>query len=120
MTVMLTRRLAFAPPCLRCRGLAGGWRRPPHAQEASAWVASAHSALRLLAGSRGDGVLLGGIEFQLRPGGKPTGARPAIPACRRVSILPSPTMSRSVTVLWPAPIEFTDGQAAPPIGYKTR
>ena len=38
------------------------------AQDSSPWQRDDHSAVRLLAGSRSGGVLLGGIAFQLQPG----------------------------------------------------
>ncbi len=38
------------------------------AQDASPWQRAAHSAVRLLAGSRSGPVLLGGIAVQLDPG----------------------------------------------------
>ena len=38
------------------------------AQDASPWQEDAHSAVRLLAGSRSGAVLLGGIAVQLKPG----------------------------------------------------
>src|SRR4051794_41836769 len=41
---------------------------PARAQDASAWIKDDHSAVRLLAGSRSGGVLLGGIAFKLEPG----------------------------------------------------
>src|SRR5436309_8102923 len=38
------------------------------AEDASPWQRDAHSAVRLIAGSRSGAVLLGGIAFQLQPG----------------------------------------------------
>src|SRR5258708_31356184 len=40
------------------------------AEDSSAWQRDAHSAIRLLAGSRSGTVLLGGIAIQLEPGWK--------------------------------------------------
>ena len=40
------------------------------AEDASPWQRDAHSAVRLLAGSRSGGVLLGGIAIQLQDGWK--------------------------------------------------
>ena len=40
------------------------------AEDASPWQKAAHSAVRLLAGSRSGPVLLGGIAVQLEPGWK--------------------------------------------------
>ena len=38
------------------------------AEDASPWQRDAHSAVRLLAGSRSGTVLLGGVAIQLEPG----------------------------------------------------
>ena len=51
------------------------------------------------------------------PAGRPIGAIRAIPACRRRSISAASTTSKSVTVLWPAPVRFADGGGSS-IGYK--
>ncbi|TKW78980.1 MAG: cytochrome C biogenesis protein, partial [Bradyrhizobium icense] len=40
------------------------------AEDSSPWQRDAHSAVRLLAGSRSGGVLLGGIAIRLEPGWK--------------------------------------------------
>src|SRR4051794_41828182 len=40
------------------------------AEDASPWQRDAHSAVRLLAGSRSGTVLLGGVAIQLQPGWK--------------------------------------------------
>ena len=48
----------------------GGAATTACAQDAAPWVKDAHSALRLLAGSRTGSVLMGGVEIQLQPGWK--------------------------------------------------
>lgn len=121
MTVKLTRRLAFCSALFVLTGLAGGMAATVcHAQEASPWVEGAHSSLRLLAGSRGDGVLVGGIEIQLKPGWKTYWRTPG-----DSGIPPRFDFSKSdnvenVTVLWPAPIKFDDGAGGTSIGYANK
>jgi DsbC/DsbD-like thiol-disulfide interchange protein len=89
-----------------------------HAQDASPWQRDAHSAVRLLAGSRSGGVLLGGIAFQLEPGWKTYWRNPG-----DSGVPPRFDFSRSdnvdsVTVLWPAPMKFDDGAGGHSLGYK--
>ena len=88
------------------------------AQDASAWQRDAHSAVRLLAGSRSGGVLLGGIAIQLDPGWKTywrnpgdSGVPPRFDFSRSDNV-------ESVTVLWPAPMKFDDGAGGFSLGYK--
>jgi len=64
------------------------------AEDASPWQRDAHSAVRLLAGSRSGAVLLGGVAIQLQQSGIPIGGRPATPACRHGLIFPNRTISR--------------------------
>src|ERR1700685_3294755 len=80
-----------------------------HAQDASPWQRSGHSAVRLLAGSHSGSVLLGGIAMQLEPGWKTywrspgdSGVPPRFDFSRSENI-------EAVTVLWPAPMKFDDG-----------
>lgn len=121
MTVKLTRRRAICSFLFTLTGLAGGTAATVcHAQEASPWVAGSHSSLRLLAGSRGDGVLVGGIEIQLKPGWKTYWRTPG-----DSGIPPRFDFSKSdnvenVTVLWPAPIKFDDGAGGTSIGYANK
>lgn len=121
MTVKLTRRLSFCSALFVLAGLAGGMAATVcHAQEASPWAAGAHSSLRLLAGSRGDGVLVGGIEIQLKPGWKTYWRTPG-----DSGIPPRFDFSKSdnvenVTVLWPAPMKFDDGAGGTSIGYTNK
>src|SRR3954466_11618839 len=88
------------------------------AEDASPWQRDAHSAVRLLAGSRSGTVLLGGVAIQLQPGWKTYWRTPGD------SRVPPPfDFSKSdnveaVTVLWPAPKKFDDGAGGTSLGYK--
>ncbi|WP_029581697.1 protein-disulfide reductase DsbD domain-containing protein [Bradyrhizobium sp. URHD0069] len=89
-----------------------------HAQDASPWQRDAHSAVRLLAGSRSGAVLLGGIAFQLEPGWKTywrtpgdSGVPPRFDFSKSENI-------EAVTVLWPAPMKFDDGAGGHSLGYQ--
>src|ERR1044072_9900077 len=66
MIVMVPLRAALgaAALCVACAT------SEVHAEDASPWQRDAHSAVRLLAGSRSGTVLLGGIAIQLQPGWK--------------------------------------------------
>src|SRR6476620_5371442 len=87
------------------------------AQDASPWQQDAHSAVRLLAGSRSGTVLLGGIAFQLQAGWKTywrtpgdSGVPPRFDFSKSENI-------EAVTVLWPAPTKFDDGAGGHSLGY---
>jgi DsbC/DsbD-like thiol-disulfide interchange protein len=88
------------------------------AGDASQWQRDAHSAVRLLAGSRSGAVLLGGIAFQLEPGWKTywrspgdSGVPPRFDFSKSENI-------EAVTVLWPAPTKFDDGAGGHSLGYR--
>jgi DsbC/DsbD-like thiol-disulfide interchange protein len=86
-------------------------------EDASAWQRAAHSALRLLAGSRSGPVLLGGIAVQLDPGWKTywrTSGDSGVPP--RFDFSKSDNVE-AVTVLWPAPTKFDDGAGGFSLGY---
>ncbi|MDI1265434.1 MAG: protein-disulfide reductase DsbD family protein [bacterium] len=88
------------------------------ADDASPWQRDAHSAVRLLAGSRSGTVLLGGVAIQLQPGWKTYWRTPG-----DSGVPPRFDFSRSdnveaVTVLWPAPMKFDDGAGGFSFGYK--
>ena len=90
------------------------------AGDSSPWQRNGHSAVRLLAGSRSGGVLLGGIAFQLQPGWKTywrtpgdSGVPPRFDFSKSENI-------EAVTVLWPAPMKFDDGAGGHSLGYKTQ
>jgi DsbC/DsbD-like thiol-disulfide interchange protein len=73
--------------------------------------------MRLLAGSRGDNVLVGGVEIKLNPGWKTYWRTPG-----DSGVPPRFDFSKSdnvgtVTVLWPAPKKFDDGAGGTSIGY---
>src|SRR6201993_2368677 len=87
------------------------------AQDASPWQQDAHSAVRLLAGSRSGAVLLGGIAIQLQEGWKTywrppgdSGVPPRFDFSKSENI-------EAVTVLWPAPTKFDDGAGGHSLGY---
>lgn len=87
------------------------------AQDASPWQQDTYSAVRLLAGSRSGAVLLGGVAFQLQPGWKTYWRTPG-----DSGVPPRLDFSRSdnveaVTVLWPAPTKFDDGNGGHSLGY---
>jgi DsbC/DsbD-like thiol-disulfide interchange protein len=88
------------------------------AEDSSPWQRDAHSAVRLLAGSRSGAVLLGGIAIQLEPGWKTYWRTPG-----DSGVPPRFDFSKSenvdaVTVLWPAPMKFDDGAGGSSLGYK--
>src|SRR5215212_1363580 len=98
--------------------LAGALASAVRAEDSSPWQRDTHSAVRLLAGSRSGGVLLGGIAFQLQPGWKTywrypgdSGVPPRFDFSKSDNI-------EAVTVLWPAPMKFDDGAGGTALGYK--
>jgi len=87
------------------------------AEDASPWQRDAHSAMRLLAGSRSGAVLLGGVAIQLQPGWHTYWRTPGdsgVPA--RFDFSKSDNIE-AVTVLWPAPHKFDDGAGGTSLGY---
>jgi DsbC/DsbD-like thiol-disulfide interchange protein len=87
------------------------------AEDASPWQKAAHSAVRLLAGSRSGPVLLGGVAVQLDPGWKTywrTSGDSGVPP--RFDFSKSDNVE-AVTVLWPAPTKFDDGAGGFSLGY---
>jgi DsbC/DsbD-like thiol-disulfide interchange protein len=87
------------------------------AEDASPWQRDAHSAVRLLAGSRSGAVLLGGVAIQLQPGWHTYWRTPG-----DSGVPPRFDFSKSdnvegVTVLWPAPRKFDDGAGGTSLGY---
>src|SRR6185503_19372855 len=114
MIVLVPLRAAFGVAAL-CVAYATSEVR---AQEASPWQRDAHSAVRLLAGSRSGAVLLGGVAIQLQPGWKTYWRTPG-----DSGVPPRFDFSKSdnvdaVTVLWPAPKKFDDGAGGTALGYK--
>jgi DsbC/DsbD-like thiol-disulfide interchange protein len=87
------------------------------AQDASPWQRDAHSAVRLLAGSRSGAVLLGGIAFQLQSGWKTYWRNPGDSGVPPRFDFSKSDNVEAVTVLWPAPQKFDDGAAGFSLGY---
>jgi len=98
--------------------LVGGYALPVRAGDSSPWQRDAHSAVRLLAGSRSGGVLLGGIAFQMQPGWKTYWRNPGDSGVPPRFDFSKSDNVEAVTVLWPAPIKFDDGAGGQSIGYK--
>jgi DsbC/DsbD-like thiol-disulfide interchange protein len=76
--------------------------------------------VRLLAGSRSGGVLLGGIAFKLQPGWHTYWRNPGdsgVPP--RFDFTKSENIE-AVTVLWPAPTKFADGAGGVSLGYQNQ
>jgi len=88
------------------------------AEDASPWQRDAHSAVRLLAGSRSGGVLLGGIAIQLDPGWKTYWRTPGDSGVPPRFDFSKSDNVEAVTVLWPAPTKFDDGAGGFSLGYK--
>jgi DsbC/DsbD-like thiol-disulfide interchange protein len=87
------------------------------AQDASPWQEDAHSAVRLLAGSRSGAVLLGGIAVQLKPGWHTYWRTPGDSGVPPRFDFSKSDNVEAVTVLWPAPRKFDDGAGGTSLGY---
>jgi DsbC/DsbD-like thiol-disulfide interchange protein len=115
MTISVPLRALLAVAALASSGNVS---RPANAQDASNWSRDAHSAVRLLAGSRDGGVLLGGIEFELQDGWKTYWRTPGdsgVPP--RIDFSKSDNVE-SVLPLFPAPMKFSDGAGGTSYGYQ--
>lgn len=88
------------------------------AEDSSPWQRDTHSAVRLLAGSRSGGVLLGGIAIQLEPGWKTYWRNPGDSGVPPRFDFSKSDNVEAVTVLWPAPMKFDDGAGGFSLGYK--
>src|SRR3954447_20548258 len=88
------------------------------AEDASPWQRDAHSAVRLLAGSRSGAVLLGGVAIQLQPGWKTYWRTPGDSGVPPRFDFSKSDNVEAVTVLWPAPMKFDDGAGGIALGYK--
>jgi DsbC/DsbD-like thiol-disulfide interchange protein len=88
------------------------------AEDSSPWQRDAHSAVRLLAGSRSGAVLLGGIAIQLQPGWKTYWRTPGDSGVPPRFDFSKSDNVEAVTVLWPAPQKFDDGAGGVSLGYK--
>ena len=87
------------------------------AEDASPWQRDAHSAVRLLAGSRSGTVLLGGIAIQLQPGWHTYWRTPGDSGVPPRFDFSKSDNVEAVTVLWPAPRKFHDGAGGTSLGY---
>src|SRR6266480_1879355 len=114
MTVIVPMRAALGLATL----LAGAYALPVRAEDSSPWQRDTHSAVRLLAGSRSGGVLLGGIAFQMQPGWKTYWRNPGDSGVPPRFDFSKSDNVEAVTVLWPAPMKFDDGAGGQSLGYK--
>jgi DsbC/DsbD-like thiol-disulfide interchange protein len=115
--VPLRAALGFALAALTSSLAIGARAEDASPKDASPWQRGAHSAVRLLAGSRSGPVLLGGIAVQLDPGWKTywrTSGDSGVPP--RFDFSKSDNIE-AVTVLWPAPTKFDDGAGGTSLGY---
>lgn len=88
------------------------------AEDASPWIRDSHSSVRLIAGSRSGNVFLGGVGFEIQPGWKTywrvpgdSGVPPRFDFSKSSNI-------ENVTILWPAPMKFPDGNGGTSFGYQ--
>lgn len=107
-----SRRARFIPTLLLCFIPFAAY-----AQDASEWASESHSAVRLLAGSRNGAVLLGGIGFKLDPGWKTYWRTPGDSGVSPRFDFSKSSNVEAVTVLWPAPKKFDDGNGGFSLGY---
>src|SRR5437764_12229849 len=115
MTVIVPMRAAAGFAAIL---FAGALASPVRADDSSPWQRDTHSAVRLLAGSRSGGVLLGGIAFQLQPGWKTYWRTPGDSGVPPRFDFSKSDNVEAVTVLWPAPTKFDDGAGGHSLGYK--
>src|SRR5690242_10263841 len=113
MIVMVPLRAALGVAAL-CVAYAASEVR---AEDTSPWQRDAHSALRLLAGSRSGTVLLGGVAIQLQPGWKTYWRTPGDSGVPPRFDFSKSDNVEAVTVLWPAPTKFDDGAGGHSLGY---
>src|SRR3954454_11416483 len=88
------------------------------AEDASPWQRDAHSAVRLLAGSRSGAVLLGGVAIQLQQGWHTYWRTPGDSGVPPRFDFSKSDNIEAVTVLWPAPIKIDDGAGGEGVGFK--
>src|SRR6195952_4531208 len=88
------------------------------AEDSSPWQRDAHSAVRLLAGSRSGTVLLGGVSIQLQPGWKTYWRTPGDSGVPPRFDFSKSDNVEAVTILWPAPMKFADGAGGTSLGYQ--
>jgi DsbC/DsbD-like thiol-disulfide interchange protein len=115
MTVIVPMRAAFGAAValsIVCAAM------EVRAEDSSPWQRDAHSAVRLLAGSRSGAVLLGGISIQLQPGWHTYWRTPGDSGVPPHFDFSKSDNVEAVTVMWPAPIKFDDGAGGTALGYK--
>ncbi len=88
------------------------------AEDSSPWQRDAHSAVRLLAGSRSGAVLLGGIAIKLEPGWHTYWRTPGDSGVPPRFDFSKSDNVEAVTVLWPPPQKFDDGAGGTSLGFK--
>src|SRR5256714_4442082 len=88
------------------------------AEDSSPWQRDAHSAVRLLAGSRSGAVLLGGIAIQLQPGWHTYWRTPGDSGVPPRFDFGKSENIEAVTILWPAPAKFADGAGGVSLSYQ--
>jgi DsbC/DsbD-like thiol-disulfide interchange protein len=115
MKVMVPMRAAFGIAATLSVACAAAEVR---AGDSSPWQRDAHSAIRLLAGSRSGTVLLGGIAIQLQPGWHTYWRYPGDSGVPPHFDFSKSDNVEAVTVLWPAPQKFEDGAGGTSLGYK--
>lgn len=114
MIAMVPLRAVFGAAAVLLAAMAAGEVR---AEDASPWQRDAHSAVRLLAGSRSGPVLLGGIAIQLQPGWHTYWRTPGDSGVPPRFDFSKSDNIEAVTVLWPAPHKFDDGAGGTSLGY---
>jgi DsbC/DsbD-like thiol-disulfide interchange protein len=94
---------------------------PARAQDASDWDGQAHTAARLIAGSKiktaDSEFLRAGVEIKLDPGWKTYWRDPGDSGVPPTLDFSGSNNVKSVTLLWPAPELFSDGAGGNSIGY---
>jgi DsbC/DsbD-like thiol-disulfide interchange protein len=114
MTVIVPLRLAFGVAAFLSVACVVTEVR---AEDASPWQRDAHSAMRLLAGSRSGAVLLGGIALELRPGWHTYWRTPGDSGVPPRFDFSKSENVEAVTVMWPAPKKLDDGAGGTSLGY---
>src|SRR6201990_3784441 len=115
MTAIVPFRAAFG---LAATLLATSLASVAEAEDASPWQRDTHSQVRLVAGSRSGGVLLGGIAIQLEPGWKTYWRNPGDSGVPPRFDFSKSDNVEAVTILWAAPMKFDDGAGGFSLGYK--
>src|SRR4030081_1467168 len=101
MTVMVPMRAAVG---FAATLFVGAFATAVRADDSSPGQRDTHSAVRLLAGSRSGGVLLGGIAFQLQPGWKTYWRTPGDSGVPPRFEFSTSENIEAATVMWPGPV----------------